>query len=141
MAKNNNYFKQMIDRYGENFISIITPDQIQSSAKRIIKELIKGDFDIEKCGQYFLDLKFLDNLIIAVTNELETTTLYYNAVCFYGSYYQDIPNITVHQTHLYTLCKIYTVMQGILQRVKYTGNIGCLTDASALLYNDRNHIS
>lgn len=140
MAKNNNYFKQMQDRYGENFISLITPEQIQTGAKRIVKELIKADFDLEKVGNYFLDLKFLDNMIIAISNELETTSLYYNAVSFYKNYYPDYPNIGIQQSHLFILCQIYSTVLGKLQSVKNTGNIGYLADTSALLYNYRNHL-
>ena len=65
-ADKNNFFKQNISRLGETFISLLTPEQIQVQAKRIVKELVRGEIEFEKYGMYFLDLKFLDNLILGV---------------------------------------------------------------------------
>lgn len=140
MAKGNNYFTQMIARYGENFIVGLTPEQIQTAAKRIVKELVKADYDLESVGQYFLDLKFLDNLIISISNELDTNKLYFDAVSFYKMYYPDYPAIGIQQNHLGILCNIYNTILQKLQTVRSTGNIGWLADTSALLYNYRNHL-
>ena len=136
----NNYFKQNIDKFGDTFVSLIPPDQIQNQAKRIVKELVKGDIELEKYGQYFLDLKFLDNLIIGVSDELNTDTLYSNAVSFYKMYYPNTPNITVNENHLQILCYIYGIVLSRLQAVRNTQNVGCLSDISALLYNYRSHL-
>ena len=51
MAAKNSYFKQQIDKFGETFVSLVTPDQIQGQAKRIVKELVKGEIEFEKYGQ------------------------------------------------------------------------------------------
>ena len=139
-ADKNNYFKQNISKYGETFISLVTPDQIQGQAKRIVKELVRGEIEFEKYGQYFLDMKFLDNLIIGIKNELDDYSLYYTAVNFYRSYFPNTPNITVRENHLYALIYIYNVVLSRLEAVKVQQNIGYLTDISALLYNYRMHI-
>ena len=139
-AKNNNYFKQNIDKLGDAFVSIIPPDQIQTQVKRIVKELIKGDIELEVYGKYFLDLKFLDNLIIGISNELDTNTLLLNAVSFYKMYHPSTPNITLNENHLQALCYIYSIVLSRLQAVRTTQNIGCLSDISALLYNYRSHL-
>ena len=140
MAAKNNYFKQNIDKLGLEFISLVTPDQIQSQAKRIVKELVKGDIELEKYGQYFLDMKFLDNLIIGISNELDEQSLYSEAVSFYRLYHPNTPNISIRENHLQVLCYIYGVILSKLNVVKNTQNIGYLSDTSALLYNYRNHL-
>ncbi len=140
MAAKTNYFKQSIDKFGSEFISLVTPDQIQGQAKRIVKELVKGDIELELYGQYFLDLKFLENLIIGVSNELDDYSLYSAAVTFYRMHYPNIPNITIRENHLQALCYIYGVILSKLQAVKQTQNVGYLSDTSALLYNYRNHL-
>jgi hypothetical protein len=140
MAKNN-YIKQMIDNYGDSWITALKPEDIQRAGKRIVKEIVKGDFDYQLVGGYFLDLKFLDNLIISVQNELDTYVLYYNAVAFYRQYNPNLPNIGIQENHLAILCHIYTTILNKLKTVKSTGNIGWLADTSGLLYSYRNHLN
>lgn len=139
-GEKNNYFKQNITKYGETFISLVTPDQIQGQARRIVKELVRGEIEFEKYGQFFLDMKFLDNLIIGIRNEVDDYSLYYTAVNFFRQYYPNTPNITVRENHLAALCYIYNVVLTRLEAVKINMDIGCLADISALLYNYRSHI-
>lgn len=140
MAKNNSYIGNMISQYGDDWIVALSPDNIQRSTKRIVKDMIRG-INYETYGKYFLDSKFLENLIIGVSNELETNTLNYNACKFYFQYYPMIPNIQPHIYHLERVCFIYSTILVRLQQVKLTGNVGYLTDISALLYNDRNNLN
>ena len=140
MAAKNNYFKQSIDKFGDEFVSLIAPDQIQNQAKRIVKELVKGDIEFEKYGKYFLDLKFIDNLMIGIRNELDDVSLYSAAVSFYRMHYPETPNIAVRENHLQTLCYIYNVILSKLEAVRIYQNIGYLSDTSALLYNYRTHL-
>lgn len=136
-----NYFESNIERFGENWIAALKAEQIQNAGKRIINEMVNGQINYEKHGMYFLDGKFLDNLIIKCKNELEINTLYYQAVSFYMSTFPNIPNIAVHVNHLQALCYIYNVILTKLTMVKEYGDIGCLADTSALLYNYRNHLN
>ena len=135
-----NYFQNMINQYGENWIVALRPDDIQRAGKRIVREMVRGNIDYEKFGKYYLDTKFLDNLIISCQNELEVNTLYYNALAFYRQYYPNTPNIVVQLNHLQSLGYIYNVIYNKLTNLKQTGNIGILADTSALLYNYRNHL-
>ena len=135
-----NYIQNMKKQYGDNWINLLRPEDIQRSAKRVFKEMIRNQIDYEKDGNWFNEAKFLDNLIIAAQNELEINTLYYNAVTFYFQYYPDIPNISPQISHLEILCYVYNVILSKLSAVKVTGNIGCLFDTSSLLYSYRNHI-
>ena len=139
-AEKNNYFKTNIAKFGDTFISLVTPDQIQGQAKRIVKELVRGEIEFEKYGQFFLDMKFLDNLIIGIRNELDDYNLYYTAVNVLRMYNPNIPNITVRENHLAALCYIYSVVLTRLEATKTYQDVGCLADISALLYNYRMHI-
>ena len=103
--------------------------------------MVRGDINYQALGSYFLDLKFLDNVIIACQNALDETILLYNALSFYHQYNPEIINIGLHETHLATLCNIYNTVLSRLQLVRTTGNIGWLADISAMLYNYRNHLS
>lgn len=141
MAKQYNYITNMISQYGENWIVALKPDDIQRNAKRIFRDMVKGSINYETEGMYFLDSKFLENLIIAANNELEINTLYYNAVSFYFEHFPTIPNISVQISHLQTVCFCYKTILDKLNGVKYTQNIGILYDTAALLSRYRNHLN
>ena len=142
MAKNNNnYFSDMIRRFGENWIVAVRPEDIQRSAKRIFKELVKGQINHETHGKYFLDQKFIDNLIIAARNELEINILYFNALNFYFSYFPAVPNLSQEVKHMQVLCDIYNVIYSKLGILKQTGNIGVLLEISTLCYSNRAHLN
>lgn len=140
-ANKNNYITNMIKQFGENWIVALKPDDIQRSGKRIVKEMVKGQYDYETVGKYFLDGKFLDNLIISVKNELDSNILYFEAVTFYARYNPNIANIGAQISHLQALCHIYNMIYGRLSDVKQTGNIGYLHDISAFLYSYRLHLN
>lgn len=140
MARNN-YIKQNIATYGSDWIVCLRPEDIQRSAKRIAKELVKGDFDLQNEGNYFLNPKFLDNLIIAYKNELETQSLYLTALSFYRQYYPATNNISGAINHVDVLCRVYSTLLQKLNAVKYNGNIGPLVDISALLFQYRIHLT
>ena len=142
MANNkNNFITNMIRQYGDNWIVAMNPENIQKSAKRIFKEMVRGQYDYEKLGEYFLDGKFLDNLIVAASNELEINTLYYNALSFYMQSFPQTPNISPAIVHVQKLAYIYNVILQALSTVKQTGNIGYLHNICALLYSYRAHLN
>ena len=61
MAKNS-YIQMMIAQRGTEWLSMIRPEEIQNSTKRIVKDMVKGNIEYEKYGNVFLDLKFMENL-------------------------------------------------------------------------------
>lgn len=136
-----NYFINMINQFKtDNWIVALKPEDIQRSGKRIFKEMVRGYIDYEKHGKYYLDPKFLDNLIIAATNELEINSLYYRAVSFYWQYYPQDPLVSSQIAHLEALCFIYSTILAKLQQVKVSMDIGYLADISVQLYSYRNHL-
>lgn len=137
MAKNNqkNFITQQIQNNDIYWINHIDPNIIQNNTRRIVKEIVNGKYNYEKIGQYFLDVKFLDNLIIGLKNELEINTLYFNAVSFYkDNCCPNYPNIIIHINHLNGLIKIYSIILDRLYMVQEYNNIGYLSDLSAVLF-------
>lgn len=141
MAKKYNYITQMIDKYGEYWVSNVRPEDIQRQTKRIVKDIVHGNIEYDKVGNFFLDFKFLENVIIGIKNELEINTLNYNACCFQFQYFKDIPNLGNHIDHLAKVIYVYNTILNRLEAVKYTGNIGNLVDLSSLLFNYKNHLN
>jgi len=143
MAKNNqqrNYITQQMQTFGEDWIVACKPEDIQKNGKRIVKEMVQAKMNYEQVGKYFLDSKFMNNLIISLQNELEVNGLMYKAVSFYKQYFPAEPNITYHENHLSCLCYVYNTVYSKLLQVRDTQDIGYLTDISGLLFTYRNHL-
>lgn len=144
MAKNN-YFQDMEQRYQGNeeaWINLVTPQNIQRDAiKRIFKEMVNGGYDYEKYGRYFLDSRFLENLIVAAGTKLEYYTLLSNAVSMFRGYSPTYPNIGAHLTHVQNLNYIYSVLYNKLLEVRSTYNIAALVEVSPLTYSYRTDIN
>lgn len=152
MAKaSKSYLESMVRQYGEDWLTLANPENIQNSAKRIAKDMSKNTIDYEKYGKYFLDSKFMENLIIAYTNEYEEASLHYNALVYYQQYlYQlsllqqnnaPMPNIGPLIAHDQSLMFIYNTILTKLNNVRLTSNIAELYDLGATLFQYRNHLN
>lgn len=65
-----NYFSMNIQKFGDNFMTSKTPMDIQKDAKkRIFKDIVFGNIDYNKFGQYFTNPQFVEQLIITARNE------------------------------------------------------------------------
>ena len=143
MAKTN-YFQDMKNRYqgNEDWVNLVTAQDIQKSAvKRIFKEMVNGAYDYGKVGNYFLDSRFLENLIVAAGAKLEYYTLLNNAVYMYKEYNPGFPNLGAHMTHIMNLQYTYSIIYQALENVKYTYNVSALIDIGKYTYNCRNDIN
>lgn len=134
-----NYFKRQEDNRGENWIQSMRPEDIQYSAKSLFKEMIKGNIDYQKYSMYFLDPKFMDNLIINAENEYSANSLIYNALVYYINIC-PLPEVNVQITHHDALVKIYSAIYQRLKMVKETSNVGYLMDVSGVLYQYHKHL-
>ena len=137
-----NYFQDMEQRYqnagNESWLNLITPQDIQKSAiKRIFREMVNGGYDYEKFGRYFLDYRFLENLIIAANNKLEYYTLLNNAISVYRAGYPMFPNIGYHASHIQNLFYIYNTIYNKLIEVKGSSNIAPLVEIAPVLCHYR----
>ena len=140
MAKNS-YIQMMVAQRGPEWITTIRPEEIQNSTKRIVKDMVKGNIEYEKYGSIFLDPKFLENLLIGVSTELESNTFNYSGCQMLYAAFPGTPNLAQHVNHLDRLVYIYTLIKNKLEMVKMSGNVGYLTDIPGMLYNDRNHLN
>lgn len=141
MAKPNNYILNMINQRGEDWILTLKPEEIQYSAKRIVRDMVKGTINYQELGNYFLDLKFLENLIIGIQNELQNNTLHLDACNFFYMYQPNYPNLGTEIIHLQVLNRIYSVVLDKLNSIKFNRNIGVLADISGMLFSERNHLN
>lgn len=145
MANNqvqNNYFTSNIRRYNrEDFVCMMKPEQIQRDAKnRIFREMVQGKIDYSIYGKYFLEPKFIDNLIISADNELRNNTTVLNALEMYDMYGPEDPNTGMNRIRYSTLVYIYQTILNRLNLVRMYSNVGYLTDLSVVLVNQRTFI-
>ena len=126
----NNYFSSMENRFKtDNFIVNVNPEQIQRAAKnRIFREMAGGNIDYTQYGKYFLDSKFLENLIVAATNELTNNSCVLAALREYDYNHPGDTVVIYNITSYNAKCNGYITILDALNGVKMTQNIGFLTD-------------
>lgn len=137
----NNYFTNLEKKYlnDPNIIAKLKPDQIQKSAReRIFREMVRGQIDYSKYGSYYLDPKFLGNLIIAAVDELNNNSNLSMALEFYDIHNPNNPKIISLLDKHRALTQIFMVIVDKLNMVSMYDNIGYLTDLSYILANYRN---
>lgn len=137
-----NYFTSMIKHYGtEDFIPLLRPEDIQRSAKeRIFREMVKGKIDYAVYGNYFLDGKFLDNLIVACDNELTNNAVVAQSLVVFDNLNPGHIEIIHNRTRYGYLVNIYSVLLDRLKTVQITGNPGVLTDIQYVLNSINKYI-
>lgn len=142
MAKNNgNYFTSQINKYqSQDFIPLISPEEIQRDSKRICRELIKGKIDIGKFGKYFQDSKFVDNLIIGVQSDYNFNITNLAALRFYDGNFPGSQQViyNIYTCNILSFC--YSTILVRLQMLKSSiyENVGVLTDIPIILKNYKN---
>ena len=97
-----------------NFFVNMRDEDLRRQVKRIVRDMVRGSIKYEEVGMYFLDMKFLENLIIGIKNELDINIMNYNACCFQYQYYPMIPNLGNHIT---ALSNAITVYQTVLNKL------------------------
>lgn len=138
--KQNNYFTSMLNKFPNgDFIYYLKPEHIQKSAKeRIFKEIIQGKIDYSIFGQYFIDSKFLENLLIASKDELNNNTLIRDALMLYDNTYPGNSFVMATRSRYESLAYIYSVLTDKFNIIKATGNVGILADTQYVLGAYRN---
>lgn len=136
----NNYFTSSIRRFNtDDFITCLKPEQIQRSAKeRIFREMVNGQIDYQKFGKYFLDSKFMDNIIIAAQNELTNNTCVSTALNLYDSMYPGNPDMSYNRIVYAQRANAFTYIIDRLGVSKNTENPSYLMDIHLRLGNLKN---
>ena len=135
------WFANMIRRYPDipNFITMLKPEMIQRSAKeRIFREMVRGQINYSEHGQYFRDNKFLENTIIAAQDELNYNITLRDALVFYDFNCPGQQAVINARAKHENLVYVFNVLLNKLMEVKYTDNIGALTDIQYVLGSYRN---
>lgn len=141
MGKPKCYIESMVKTFGDDWIVAMSPETLQRQGRRIAKDMVRGSINYEVYGKYFLDAKFLENLIIACSNEYEVVSLHYNAMIMYQQYYPFIPNIMAVINHDWCESYIFGTIIQRLNNLKYSGNLGELYDIAGVLAAYKNHLN
>jgi len=134
------YFGAMRKKFqDDNIVWYLKPEQIQKAAKdRIFREMVSGAINYSENGKYFQDSKFLENLIIAAQNELTNNIIIRDALRMYTCMYPGYMDAGKLVARYENLSLIMNIILNKLNEVKFTGNIGVLTDIQRNLGNYRN---
>lgn len=137
-----NYFDMNIRQNGDDFMNTMSPRSIQRSAKqRIFREMIKGEIDYSVYGKYFLESKFLENLIISANEELNNNAVIKTALIDFDLRNPGNNLVSTLAGKYTNLEFIYYTLYDRLLKVKQSGgNIGFLSDLSAVLFPYRDQI-
>ena len=134
------YLQTLKNNYGDTWYAQVTPEMIQKNIKRIVKEIGKGSYDYQSCGQDFLQPIFLENLIIGISNELEINTLDYMACGYYYNCFPMTPNMGIRVLYHERVNFIYNTILERLNYVKASGNIGYMADVAGLISSDKKYL-
>ena len=139
MGNYTNYFEFNIRKYNrEDFIVLMKPEQIQRDAKnRIFREMIQGNINYEKYGSYYLDSKFLENIIISSENELMNSSIISEALKLYDINYPGNNLVIMNKNKYEQLVYIYNILYSKLSTIKYTQDISSLVDIQYILRDYR----
>ena len=134
------YFGAMKRKFqDDNIVWHLKPEQIQKSAKdRIFREMVSGIIDYSENGKYFQDSKFLENLIIAAQDELNNNTIIRDSLRLYNYSFPGKIDAIKLGARYENLSYVMSVIYNKLNEIKFTGNIGVLTDIQYTLGSYRN---
>lgn len=141
MAKVKNFITAQKERFGDNWLELTSPEFIQRNGNRICKEIAKGKYDYESQADDFLNLKFLDNIIIYCKDQLENNTIVLNSLNIAINNGYNVSKINLLNSHYNTLCFIFSNIIGVLENVKVTNDIGYIVGLSTIIGRYSNHLN
>ena len=95
--------------------------------------MVKGEIDYTRHGKFFLEPKFLENLIIAAKDELRNKNTILYSLVFYDYNFPGNPDIIYNRTLHENLVYIYNTIVSKLNALKYCGDIGVMVDIRYIL--------
>lgn len=139
--KSNDYFSNSIRHKGPGFIETKTSQDLQRDAIRVLRDLSRGNIDIEQHGHYFLEPMFLENIILAIDSKLlvetilrDGTTMLYNHQVQMGQP-SDITSMVL-QNQLQKV-EAFQLARTNLYGLKTSGDLSWLYTLAAQLSNYR----
>lgn len=129
------WIEEQVAQKGSEWLTRINPESIQTMAKRrIFREMVMGFIDYEKYGIYFQDPKFLENVILAAREELQSNTVVMNALTLMDNTYPGQPEVIKNRTRYERRVYVFEVLYKYLQMVRTNYyNIGYLNDIASIL--------
>ena len=140
MAKKMNYFQTNIQRFGEDFLDFKKAEEIQRDCKFIFKDMVFGNIDYEKYGMYFMEPRFLEQLIIKSEIDSQKHNLKYMALYEFSIKYNNMEasQLAAIEANMFYITN--TIHEQLLL-VKYNNyNISYLTYLPSKLRDFRNTI-
>ena len=143
MAKKRmNYFETNIQKFGEDFLDYKRVDEIQKDCKYLFRDMVFGNINYEKHGMYFLEPRFLEQLLIqsqieARNHFIKRDALYqYNLNCNddQGDQQLTIAQLTYIENDMGI---IMDTIYNYLNHVKAYNDTSCLIFLPAVLKNFR----
>lgn len=92
MAKKSNYFENNIQKYGVDFLDYKSAEEIQRDAKFIFRDMVYGNINYEKHGMYFMESRFLEQLIIVASIDARKHAVKYFALSEFRFNHANDPN-------------------------------------------------
>ena len=137
MAKTKtSYFDMMVQKEGEDFLDRKTADELVRDAKRrIFKDMAYGNIDYEKHGRYFMEPRFLDQLLCVAEDEANNHQKYWQALVMLDSTCPgDLRTVTLCSKEN-RLATVYGIIYTHLKCVKDMGyNISVLPNMTSQIY-------
>ena len=87
MGNRKNYFETNIQRFGDDFLDCKKVEEIQRDSKFIFRDMVYGNINYEKHGIYFMDPRFLEQLIIVSSIEAKKHDIKFRALAEFDTRY------------------------------------------------------
>lgn len=135
------WIEEQIAQKGPEWLTFVNPETIQTIAKRrVFREMVNGFIDYEKFGIYFQDPKFLENIIIAAREELQSNTVVASALTLMDNTYPGYPEVIKNRSKYERKVYVFEILYRHLMMVKDNYyNIGYLNDVAAILHPFNNY--
>lgn len=98
LKRDSKYMKQQKDRFGENWLAVKNSKDLYNDMPRILRELSKGEIDLDQFGYMFLSNQMLTAVIQYVGDQL--TLLHTMNVMFTTHYNVAQGNIDPYQRYI-----------------------------------------
>lgn len=137
MAKKMNYFESNIQKFGQDFLDFKRTEEIQRDCKFIFRDMVFGNINYEKHGMYFMEPRFLEQLIIQSEIESRKHAIKFSALSEYNLNHGD--NLSVQLACIeQDMYMITSTIYNQLRLVKANNyDISYLTYLPALLKDHR----
>ena len=134
MGNKKNYFETNIQRCGVDFLDFKKVEEIQRDSKFIFRDMVYGNINYEKHGIYFMDPRFLEQLIIVSEIEAKKHDVKFRALAEYDIKYpgdQTVSQLVYIENGLKIIMETLYNYLTMVKRDNY--NIAYLTQIPAIL--------